>query len=82
MASGLLAGKLKNILVTRKPSGWYVAFQIEVADVEITASENPAVGGDMGIYHALALSDGTIIDSPQYLKQALKRLKRLQRKVA
>lgn len=78
----LLAGKLKNILVTGKPSGWYVSLQIEIADVEPIASENPTAGGDMGIYHALALSDGTIIDSPQYLKQALRRLKRLQRKVA
>lgn len=75
-------GVLKNVILTRKPSGWYVAFQIECADVEIAPSLNPAVGIDMGIYHALALSDGTVIDSPHYLRQSLKRLKRLQRKVA
>ncbi|MDX1993026.1 MAG: transposase [bacterium] len=75
-------GKLKNIILTRKPSGWYVAFQVECADVEIEPSENPAVGIDVGIHHALALSDGEIVDSPHYLKQSLKRLKRLQRKVA
>lgn len=75
-------GMIKNIILTRKPSGWYAAFQIECADVEIESSENPPVGVDVGIYHALALSDGTLIDSPQYLKQSLKRLKRLQRKVA
>jgi putative transposase len=75
-------GTLKNIILTRKPSGWYVAFQVECADSEIAVSQNPPVGIDMGIHHALALSDGTIIDSPQYLKQSLKRLKRLQRKVA
>ena len=75
-------GILKNIVLTRKPSGWYVSFQVECADVEIKPSESPPVGVDMGIHHALALSDGTVIDSPQYLKQSLKRLKRLQRKVA
>ncbi len=75
-------GMLKNIILTRKPSGWYASFQVECADVEVKPSENSPVGIDMGIYHALALSDGTVIDSPQYLKQSLKRLKRLQRKVA
>jgi putative transposase len=75
-------GTLKNILLTRKPSGWYVGLQIECADVKVEPSKNPPVGVDVGIHHALALSDGTVIDSPQYLKQSLKRLKRLQRKVA
>jgi putative transposase len=75
-------GILKNVILTRKPSGWYASFQVEYVDVEIEPSENPPVGVDMGIHHALALSDGTVIDSPQYLKQSLKRLKRLQRRVA
>jgi putative transposase len=75
-------GTLKNIILTRKPSGWFVGLQVECPDMEVVPSENPAVGIDMGIHHALALSDGTVIDSPQYLKQPLKRLKRLQCKVA
>lgn len=75
-------GVLKNIILTRKPSGWYAAFRIECPDVEVAPSQNPPIGIDMGIHHALALSDGTVIDSPQYLKQSLKRLRRLQRKVA
>jgi putative transposase len=77
-----LGGKLKDIIITRKASGWYVCFQIECADVAIEPSPNPAVGVDVGIHHALALSDGTLIDSPQYLKQSLNHLKRLQRQVA
>lgn len=75
-------GIIKNIILTRKPSGWYTAFQVECADMEVKPSENPPVGVDVGIHHALALSDGDVVDSPQYLKQSLKRLKRLQRKVA
>lgn len=78
----LPAGKLKNIIVIRKASGWYVLFQVECADIEPAVSENPPVGVDVGIHHALALSDGTVIDSPQYLNQSLARLRRLQRKVA
>lgn len=75
-------GTLKNIILTRKASGWYVSFQVEVAAVEPAASLNPPVGVDVGIYHALALSDGTILDSPQYLKKSLKRVRVLQRRVA
>lgn len=75
-------GTIKNIILTRKASGWYASFQVECAAVEIVPSENPAVGVDMGIHHALALSDGTIIDKPPYLKLSLARLRRLQRKVA
>lgn len=36
----------------------------------------------MGITHALTLSDGTTFDSPKYLQQSLKKLRRLQRKVS
>lgn len=75
-------GLLKNIIVTRKSSGWYVSFQVEMADVEIIESTNPAVGIDMGISHALALSDGQFVDSPKYLKRSLRRLRYLQRKLA
>jgi len=57
----LPAGKLKNILITRKASGWYVSVQVEVPEVVPLASDQPAVGGDVGLYHALALSDGTVI---------------------
>ncbi len=78
----LPAGKLKNIIILRKASGWYVCFQIEIQADEPLVSENPPVGIDVGILHVLALSDGTVIDSPQYLKQSLKRLRKLQRRVA
>lgn len=75
-------GVIRNVVLTRKPSGWYASFQVECVDVEVPASQNPPVGIDIGIHHALALSDGTIIDSPQHLKQSLKKLRYLQRKLA
>jgi len=74
--------KLKNIILLRKPSGWYVLLQVDLPDVEPEPSDKPAIGIDVGIHHALALSDGTIIDSPKYLEQSLKKLRRLQRRVA
>lgn len=78
----LVDGMLKNIVLVRKPSGWYVLLQVECADVEVPLSTNPPVGLDVGIHHALALSDGGMLDSPQYLKQSLKHLRVLHRRVA
>jgi putative transposase len=75
-------GQLKNIILLRKPSGWYVLLQIELPEPEPEVHEGPAVGIDVGIHHALALSDGTFIDSPRYLEQSLRKLRVLQRTVA
>lgn len=74
--------KLKNIILERKPSGWYVLLQVELPDPEPEPHAGPAVGIDVGIHHALALSDGTIIDSPRHLEQSLRKLRVLQRTVA
>jgi putative transposase len=78
----LPTGTLKNIVVVRKPSGWYVLLQIQLVQPDPQPSTNPPVGIDVGIHHALALSDGSTIDSPQYLKAALKKLRVLYRTVA
>ncbi len=75
-------GSLKSIRILRKPSGWYVCLVMEMPDSEPEPSSKPAVGIDVGIHHALALSDGTIIDSPKYLQQSLRKLRVLQRTVA
>ncbi|TAK14137.1 MAG: transposase [Anaerolineae bacterium] len=72
-------GKLKNIVVLRKPSGWYALLQIDVAEQQAEKSANPPVGVDMGISHALALSDGMIFDSPRHLHASLRRLRVLER---
>lgn len=78
----LPVGKIKNIVVLRKPSGWYVLFQIDIPKPPVKKSTNPPVGVDMGITHALALSDGTLFDSPKSLLASLKQLRVLQRSVA
>ncbi|HUG96789.1 MAG TPA: transposase, partial [Nitrososphaera sp.] len=75
-------GKLKYIILLRKPSGWYACLQVELPESEPEQHARPAVGIDMGITHALALSDGATFVSPKHLQQSLARLRRLQRKVA
>jgi len=75
-------GKIKNIIVFRKPSGWYVLFQVELPEKPVEKSANPPVGVDMGISHALAISDGTFFDSPKYLHASLRKLRVLQRSLS
>lgn len=74
-------GKVKNIVVLRKPSGWYVLLQVEILQPRVEKSPKPPVGVDMGITHALALSDGVVFDSPKYLQASLKKLRVFQRSV-
>jgi putative transposase len=74
-------GKLKNIILLRKPSGWYVCLQVELPEPEPEQHIGPAVGIDMGITHALALSNGVVFDSPKHPQQSLAKLRRLQRRV-
>jgi putative transposase len=73
---------LKNIVVVRKPSGWYVLLQIEFTEQSVEVSTNFPVGVDIGITHALALSDGATFDSPKYLQASLNKLRVLQRSLA
>jgi putative transposase len=74
--------KLKNLILLRTPSGWYTLLQVEDPDPEPEPHSGPPVGIDVGIHHALALSDGTLIDSPRYLEQSLRKLRILPRTVA
>ncbi len=75
--------KIKQVVITRKASGWYVGLQLECPD-PLPAQPNgkPAVGGDMGLLRLLTLSDGTQIDNPRWLRQSLDELRRAQRRLA
>jgi putative transposase len=78
--------KVKNIVITERTGRWYVCIQIEVEMDDVQPSlyprRNEAVGVDMGIHHALALSTGEFVDSPRHLDKVQDRLRVLQRTVA
>jgi putative transposase len=75
--------KIKHVILRRKASGWYVYLMLDVPD-SLPAEPNglPAVGADMGLLRLLTLSDGTLIDNPRWLRQALADLRRAQRRLA
>ena len=80
-------GKIGTATVSRNPSGQYfISFIVHTAEQypefkkEIT-KEN-SLGIDFGLKHFLNFSDGTKIDSPEYFKHALDKLKKEQRKLS
>jgi putative transposase len=75
--------RIKHVVIRRKASGWYVCLQLECPDgLPAEPNGKPAVGGDMGLLRLLTLSDGTLIDNPRWLRDALDELRRAQRRLA
>lgn len=73
---------IKQVWVTRKADGWYATFALEVPDEVILAPLPPtgkAVGIDVGLENLLALSDGTLIDNPRWLKKTEEKIATKQR---
>jgi putative transposase len=74
--------KIKYAIVSVKNGRWYVVLQTEEPErAPVKQLPTRAIGIDLGIKYALALSDGTIMTAPKPLLQALGKLKRLQRKL-
>lgn len=77
-----IAGAVKNVTVSLDPQGWHVSFACEIEHA-VPANDNPAIGIDRGVAHALALSDGTFADMPvQRLRLLDRRARRQGRKLA
>jgi putative transposase len=74
--------QVRHVILKRKASGWYVYFQMEVADREVVPSALPPVGIDVGLLRLLTLSDGTEIDNPRWLRGSLTRLRVAQRRLS
>ena len=73
--------EVKMIVISRdKLDHWYANFQIEY-EIDIQENTNPAVGIDVGLVYALALSDGHTLESPKWYQEAQKKRRILQRKV-
>jgi putative transposase len=60
-----IIGDVKNVTVSTSGDHWYVAIQVEREVAEPEVRQGVDLGGDLGIVHALALSDGTVYDVPR-----------------
>lgn len=76
-----IAGKIKTVTVRRGGGRWHVCFSVEYAPEPLPTIEGE-VGIDVGLAHFAALSTGDLIPNPRWYRNAQKRLRRAQRKVA
>ena len=75
--------EIKQVVIKRKASGWYVCLMLEMPDpLLVEANGLPSVGGDMGLLRLLTLSDGTLVDNPRWLREALADLRVAQRRLS
>jgi putative transposase len=77
------ASQIKQVVIKRKATSWYVFLILELPDpLPIEPNGLPQVGADMGLLRLLTLSDGTQIDNPRWLREALADLRRAQHKLS
>ena len=77
-----IEGKPKNMTVSKTKTGrFFVSIQCEI-EAELPPAAGPAVGVDLGLNAFAVLSDERKVDPPQHLRQAERRLARLQRRLS
>lgn len=78
-------GKILQATIKREGEHWFIslACEVDLPDaVPVTATEERAVGIDVGLKSFAVLSDGTEIANPRFLKSALAKLRRAQRRLS
>lgn len=74
--------RIKHVVIKRSLGKWYVCLLLELPDPAHQPHPVTAVGIDMGLQHALALSNGQLYENPRWLKSELAKSRRLQRKAS
>jgi putative transposase len=71
--------KVLSATVCEEAGRWYVSVQVEEEQDAPAHTATTAIGVDLGIKTLATLCDGTAFENPRALKQAQKRLRRLER---
>lgn len=74
--------EIKQVVIKRSVGKWYACLQAEVPNSFVPRNTGPAMGVDMGLHSLLALSDGTRVDNPRWLRHSLAKLRKAQRRLA
>jgi putative transposase len=68
---------IKQVWITHKADGWFVTFALEVPEEALMKplpKTGKAIGIDVGLENLLALSDGTLLENPRWLKATEKKI--------
>jgi putative transposase len=71
--------KILSATVTEHAGRWFVSIQVEEEQDQPLPTATTAIGVDLGIKTLATLSDGSTFENPRALKQAQKKLRRLER---
>ena len=74
--------KILSATVSEKAGRWFVCAQVEEEIPDPEPAQGVPVGVDLGIPTLATCSDGTSYENPKALQKALKKLRRLQRKLS
>ena len=77
----VIKGTIKTCTIKREADKWYVCFSCEVKP-EILPKTYKDVGIDVGIEKFAALSDGSLVENPKFLRKSEVKLKYEQRKLS
>jgi putative transposase len=66
---------IKHVIIKRSLDKWYVCLMLELPDVKQYPNGRQEIGIDVGLQSLLALSDGTLIDNPRWLRSNLQKLR-------
>jgi len=76
-----IIGKIKQVQIKLKPSGWYCYITTD-GKYQVINKKNNRIGIDMGINNFLVTSDNKYIRNPLYLKQQLSKLQSLHKSIS
>ncbi|MBE0674836.1 MAG: IS200/IS605 family element transposase accessory protein TnpB [Bacteroidales bacterium] len=74
--------KIKHVVLKREQGHWYVALMLDIPDPKLEPQTGSAIGIDPGLHNLLALSDGTLINNPRWLRNSLKELRVANRRLS
>ena len=79
-----IEGEIKTLNISHDCAGkWYASFSVKQENISIVLEPTGnTVGIDAGLLHLVTMSDGTLIDPPQFLKKGEKRIKKAQRSLS
>ncbi len=77
-----IAGKVKQLRITRRASGWYVCLVCEMDKPAPLPKTGLSVGVDAGLTDFATLSNGEAIPNPRHLKKAAAKLKLAQQRLS
>lgn len=78
-----IEGHIKTVTVKRTPLGeYYITIVCDDCETYPDTRTGNAVGMDFGLKHFLTLSDGSIIESPEWFRQSLNEIRKANRKVS